>query len=95
MNGSNDIFNSYLGFHKILIGTKGLATGTLILTGKCGHHDYSNIFCLGCRTKNIKHVKAADFWHHNVTDDKFRTLFNSHSKRFFPVTRGNNVVSLG
>jgi hypothetical protein len=67
---------------------------TLIFAGKRGHHNNFNVACFGGASKNIKHVEAGNFWHHNVTDDKSRSIFDSHSKRFFTIPGRNDVVTL-
>jgi hypothetical protein len=87
VNCSYDIFYANLRFNQITVGTESLAASTLIFAGKRGHHNYLYIFCFGGRTKNVEHVEAANFWHHNIADDKLRALFNCHSKRFFPIAR--------
>lgn len=95
MNSPNDVFDANLRFYKVTVGTKGFTASTLVFTGKRGHHDHLNVFCLGGATKDIEHVKATDLWHHDVTDDKVRTLFNSHSECFFTVAGGNNSIPFG
>jgi hypothetical protein len=66
----------------------------LIFGAEGGHHDNLNVFCLCRRAEDVEHVKATDFWHHDVTDDELRPFFNGHSKRFFAVTSGYDVVPL-
>ncbi|MDX2776147.1 hypothetical protein PV379_02110 [Streptomyces caniscabiei] len=86
MNGTNDIFDTNLGFDKITVCTERFATCALVFAGKCGHHNDFDVFGFGCGSKDVKHVKAADLWHHDVAYDKLRTLLDRHGERFFPVT---------
>jgi hypothetical protein len=67
----------------------------LIFAGKRGHHDNFNVFCFGCGTEDIEHVETADFWHHNVANDKGRTFFNCHSKCRLAVASRDDVVAFG
>jgi hypothetical protein len=58
-----------LGFNEIAIGTEGFAAGALVFTGERGHHDDFNIFRFGGAAEDVQHVKATNFWHHDVADD--------------------------
>jgi hypothetical protein len=67
----------------------------LVFAGKRRHDNHPNIFGLCCRTQDIKHIKAADFWHHDVADDKLWPFFYRHSEGFFTVASRDNVVAFG
>jgi hypothetical protein len=91
---ANDVFDAYLRFDQVAVGAKRFTARSLIFTGKSGHHDYFDRFSLCRRAQNVEHIKAADFWHHNIADDKLWPLFDCHRERFFTVSGGNYVVSL-
>ena len=67
--GANNIFNADLGLNQVAVGTKCFAAFPLIFAAKGGHHDNFNVFRLGGGTQDIKHIEAADFWHHYVAYD--------------------------
>jgi hypothetical protein len=45
--------------------------------------------------EDVEHVKAADFRHHDIADDKLWTLFDCHGKRFFTVAGRDDVIAFG
>lgn len=69
MDSSDDIFNADLGFDKVTVGAEGFAAGTLVFTRERCHHDDFNVFRFRGTAEDVQHVKAADFWHHDVADD--------------------------
>lgn len=87
MDGSNDIFDTNLGFHEIAVSAEGFAASALVVARKSGHHNDFNIFGFRRTTKDIEHIKATNFWHHNITDDKSWAFFDSNSEGLFPVAR--------
>ena len=85
MDGTDDVFDTYLRLDEVAVCSESDATLALILAGKRGHHDDLDVFCLCSRTQDIEHVESADLWHHHVTDDEIRAILDSHGQRFFPV----------
>jgi hypothetical protein len=79
------IFNTYLRFNKVAVGTKGFASGSLVVARECGHHDYFDILGFSGAAEDIEHIEAANLRHHDVTNDKVGTFFNSHCKRLFAI----------
>jgi hypothetical protein len=95
MHGTDNVFDTDLRFDEIAVCAELFAAEALIFTAERGHHDNLDVFCLGRTTQNIKHIKPANLWHHHVTNDELRTLFDRHCKRFFPVSSRNNIVTFG
>ena len=69
MDSADDVFDANLRFDEIAICAEGDATLALVFARECGHHDDFDVFCFGRTAQDIEHVKAADFWHHYITDN--------------------------
>jgi hypothetical protein len=44
---TDNVFDAYLGFNKVTVGTEGFTAGALVLGTERGHHDDTNVFGLG------------------------------------------------
>jgi hypothetical protein len=82
---ANNILDTNLRFHKVAVGSKRDTSLALIFARECCHHDDFYVFGLGGAAQNVQHVKTTDLWHHYITDNEVRTVFDGHSERFFAV----------
>lgn len=70
MYRAHNILNANLRLYEVTVGAKLLTTLALIIRRERRHHDYFNVFRFGCRSQNIKHIKAGNLWHHDIADDE-------------------------
>jgi hypothetical protein len=95
MDGINHVFNADLGLHEIAVRTKVLATSALVIARKGGHHDNFNLSSFWLGAQNIKHVKAGDFRHHDIRNNKIWFFLNGECESLLTIAGGNNIVTLG
>ena len=93
MDGPHYIFDADLRLHEVAIGAKCFTALTLVFATEGGHHDDFYATRFGGAAENVEHIKATDFWHHDIGNDERRSVFDGECQRFLAVPCTDDIVA--